>query len=150
MWLCRTMRDTCETDRWIYTVMLCKYWFTFRWHMRQFRFLLVHAHTYGNIKLRREDHFWAHTCNVWPIESAYDLLCALAGYNALRTFVIKITPQKKEKKVVSESFHRFFNSLNEWRISRFSVYGARALDEVRFIPLSCPRSHHQWNNWYKI
>ncbi len=58
-------------------------------------------------------------------------ICASAS--ALRTFVIKITPQKKEKKVVSESFHRFFNSLNEWRTSCFSVYGARALDEVRFI-----------------
>ncbi len=72
-------------------------------------------------------------------------VCALAGYNALWTFVIKIT-QKKEKKVVSESFHRFFNSLNEWRTSCFSVGGARALDEVRFIPLSHPRSHHQWKN----
>ncbi len=77
---------------------------------------------------------------------AHLMRSCLAGYNALWTFVIKITPQKKEKKVVSESFHRFFNSLNEWRISCFSVSGARARDEVRFIPLSRPRSRHQWKN----
>ncbi len=37
----------------------------------------------------------------------------------------------------------FFNSLNEWRISCFSVGGARAFDEVCFTPLSRPRSRHQ-------
>ncbi len=146
--------------------MLCKYWFTFVGICTNLCFCLpVHAHTYGNIKFRREDHFWAH--HVMSDEESASVFCesewmgihlpserfALAHLmrswrrNALWTFVIKITLQKKEKKVMSESFHRFFlNSLNEWRISCFSVGGARALDEVRFIPLSRPRSHHQWKN----
>ncbi len=47
---------------------------------------------------------------------------------------------------MSENFHRFFNLLNEWRISCFSIGGARALDEVRFIPLSRPRCRHQPKN----
>ncbi len=44
---------------------------------------------------------------------------------------------------MSESFHRFFYTLNEWRTSCYSVGGAQALDEVRFIPLSHPRCRHQ-------
>ncbi len=62
----------------------------------------------------------------------------LAGYNALWTFVIKITLQKKEKLCLKASIV-FLNLLNEWRTSCYSVGGARALDEVRFIPLSRPR-----------
>ncbi len=45
-----------------------------------------------------------------------------------------------------DRFHRFFNSLNEWRTLCFSVGGARALDEVRFIPLSRSRCRHQLKN----
>ncbi len=47
---------------------------------------------------------------------------------------------------MSESFHRFVYLLNEWKTLCYSVGGARALDEVRFIPLSRPRCRHQSKN----
>ncbi len=47
---------------------------------------------------------------------------------------------------MSVSCRRFFYSLNEWRTSCYSVGGARALDEVHFIPLSCPRCRRQPKN----
>ncbi len=54
----------------------------------------------------------------------------------------KNSVEKEESRLVA-SIDFFFYSLNEWRTSCYSNGGARVLDEVRFIPLRCPRSRHQ-------
>ncbi len=131
-----------------------------RWHMRQFMFLPVHAHNYGNIKFRREDNLRAHTCNVWPIESVSDFcesgnppasgeICARAFDALLQAIMPSGHLSLKylcRKRLCLKASIDFFYSLKGWRTSCYSVGGARALDEVRFIPLSWPRSRHQPKN----